>query len=567
VTVKDQARALGAAHSRVADADAVTVAGGEMDRRGVALLRLILSSAALAIIYLDVSEPDRHVRLTYATLAAYTLYSLVSYIATVVYNRGVRKRWDHWIDMAWHTLLVSESSGTNSLFFFFYFFDILVASLRFGSGEGLRVTVAAVELFAFVGYLTSPVFELNKFLMRPLYLAVLGYMIAYMGGLESRLRQRLSLLKEVTVLSNPRFGVHQTIVSSLEKLRELYDADACLLVIAGATDVEQCLYQVRRGEADSLADPDSCAPEMAAVLLAPPFSHAMLVEQRGSRWRSGPLVHINDVTTRQALHALPDSSRMVVSALDAPAVASIPFRYHNDAIGRLYVTGPAGAFDVSDLEFMSHAVYAMLRVTDNVRLVDNLAYNAAENERRRIARGIHDTVIQPLVGLQIGLRAILQRMHDEAYDVEPDIKRLVESIDGEVTHLRQYVTSLRGERRNEFMPAIRRFAREFRRLTGIDVEVKGPAELPVNERVSVALFGMTAEALSNIRRHTTSLHAAVVVERVADRIEFRVENDAAEGETQPFNPKSLGEHAEALGGKLEIRQTPGTTAVAVEVPL
>jgi len=258
---------------------------------------------------------------------------------------------------------------------------------------------------------------------------------------------------------------------------------------------------------------------------------------------------------------------MVISALDAPAVATIPFRYHNDAIGRLYVTGQSGTFDVSDLEFMSHAVYAMLRVTDNVRLVDNLAYNAAENERRRIARGIHDTVIQPLVGLQIGLRAILQRMQDETYDVEPDIKRLVGSIDGEVTHLRQYVTSLRGERRNEFMPAIRRFAREFRRLTGIDVEVKGPAELPVNERVSVALFGMTAEALSNIRRHTTSLHAAVVVERVGDRIEFRVENDVAEGETQPFNPKSLGEHAEALGGKLEIRQTPGTTTVAVEVPL
>jgi len=538
-----------------------------MDRRGVAILRLVLSTAALIIIYFDPSEFGRHLRLTYATLGAYTLYSAIVYVMASVYNRGLPKRAQHWVDVSFHTLLIAESSGTNSLFFFLYFFDILVAAFRFGSGEGLRVTVATVELFAFVGFLTSETFELNKFIMRPLYLAVFGYMISYLGGLESRLRQRLSLLKEVTVLSNPRFGVHQTITSALEKLRTLYDADTCLLVIAGDTDLDHCLYQARRGEDAWGGTPDSGAAEMAAVLLAPPFSHAMLVDQEGGWWRNGTFVHVNDVTTRRTQHTLPDSTRMVMSALDAEAIASVPFRYHNDAVGRLYVTGRHGTFDTSDLEFLSHAIYTMVRVTDNVRLVDNLAYNAADNERRRIARGIHDTVIQPLVGLQIGLRAILQQMDDSSYHAETDIKRLVDSIDGEVSRLRQYMTVLRGERRNEFMPAIRRFAREFRRLTGIEVEVKGPTELSVNELACVALFGMTAEALSNIRRHTTSLHASVVVERVEDRIEFRVENDAADGEAQPFNPKSLGEHAEALGGKLEIRRTPGKTAVVVNVPL
>ena len=110
-------------------------------------------------------------------------------------------------------------------------------------------------------------------------------------------------------------------------------------------------------------------------------------------------------------------------------------------------------------------------------------------------------------------------------------------------------------------------AKRFTEQTGIEVEVKGPPELAVNEQVSVALFGMTAESLSNIRRHTTSLHAAIVVERVGDKIEFRVENDSSKDEAQPFNPKSLGEHAEALGGKLEIRRTPGTTAIVVNIPL
>jgi signal transduction histidine kinase len=573
--IKQEAQALGAAQSRQAETDTLTVAGNAMDQRGIPLLRLILSAAGLIIVFFDPSEPDRHVTVTYATLAAYTLYSALLFVAASLYNRQLPKASAHWIDLAWHILLVSLSSGTNSLFFFFFFFDILIASFRGGAREGFRVTAASAILFTLAGYQFSPAseFELNRFLMRPVYLVVLGYMIACFGELELRLRRRVDLLKEVTVLSNPRFGVHQTITSALEKIRRFYDAEACLLVITGDAEVEHHLYEARRGEANRSGAPERCAPEMAAVLLSPPFSHAMLVEQQPSRWRTKPLVHVEDVTTRQKRHDLPDCSRIVFSTLDAPAVITVPFRYHHEAVGRLYVTGRR--FDLSDLDFLSHAIYATLRVTDNVRLVDSLAYNAADNERQKIARGIHDTVIQPFIGLQIGLRAIVQRLRDgntgwppaAPYHAEADIEHLVASIDDEVARLRQYVTTLKGDRRNTFMPSIRRFAREFRRLTGIDVEVKGPVDLTVSERVSEQLFGLIAEALSNIRRHTTSIRAAIVVERVADAIEFRVENDVNDAEAAPFTPKSLGEHAEALGGKLHVRRTPVTTAVVVSIPL
>jgi signal transduction histidine kinase len=565
---KQEARALGAAQNREADADALTIAGQAMQHRGVPLLRLLLSAAALLIIWFDPSEPDRHVQLTYGTLAAYTLYSAVVYFAASLYKRALPKTVAHWIDLAWHTLLVSISSGTNSLFFFFYFFDILVASLQLGAREGLRVTVASAILFIASGIVFSPVaLELNRFLMRALYLLVLGYMMASLGGLEIRLRRRLAVLREVTVLSNPRFGVDQTITSALEKLRAFYDADDALLVIAGES-MDPRLYQARRGDAGHPAPPDKCAPELAAMLLSPPFSHAMLVEQDRNWWRPGPFVHIEDVTTQRKLQKLPVSSQVVISALDAPAIITVPFQYHHEAVGRLYIVGRGGAFDLSDLEFLSHAIHAMVRVTDNVRLVDNLAFNAAENERRRIARGIHDTVIQPFIGVQIGLRAIRERLDDADYHAGADIEHLAGSIDAEVYRLRQYVTNLKGEQRSAFMPAIRRFAREYRRLTGIDVEVKGPVDMTVSERVCVELFGMTAEALSNIRRHTTSLRAAIVVERVADRIEFRIENnDTNDAEAPPFNPRSLGEHAAALGGSLEVRRSPGTTAVVVNIPL
>jgi signal transduction histidine kinase len=542
-----------------------------MVRRGVPLLRLILAAAALVLIYLDPSEPDRRVRLTYATLAAYTVYSGILFIAASFYNRALPRNAAHWIDLAWHTLLVSESSGTNSLFFFFYFFDILVASFRGGAKEGMRMTAAAATLFALVGFQFSPHggFELNRFLLRPVYLVVLGYMIACFGELELRLRRRVDLLKEVTVLSNPRFGVHQTITSALEKIRRFYDADACLLVIDGDAGVEHCLYQARREEVNRSGAPESCAPEMAAMLLSPPFNHAMLVEQRQWGWRRAPFAYIEDVSTQRKLHKLPDGAHIVLSALDAPAVITVPFRYHHEAVGRLYVTGRLKTFDLSDLEFLSHAINATLRVTDNVRLVDSLASHAAEHERHRIARGIHDTVIQPFIGLQIGLRAIVHRMDDKTYQPGYDIMRLVWLIDDEVGRLRQYVTSLKGEReaRIQLMPAIRRFAREFGHVTGIDVDVNGPTDMAVGARVGAELFEMTTEALSNIRRHTTSHRAAVIVEQSPDTIVLRIENDTVDADAPPFDPGSLAEHAEALGGTLDVHCNRETTAVVVNIPL
>jgi len=118
-------------------------------------------------------------------------------------------------------MLISLSSGTSSIFFFFFFFPILVASFLGGFASGLRVVIVSSVLFTIIGYTTAPKgpqFELNRFLLRPIYLLVLGYMIAYWGGFEIEMRRRLGLLKEVSSISNPRFGINHTIGMVLQRL-------------------------------------------------------------------------------------------------------------------------------------------------------------------------------------------------------------------------------------------------------------------------------------------------------------------------------------------------------------
>jgi hypothetical protein len=155
--------------------------------RMIALMRLILAVSALLIIYIDPAEPDRYVMITYLALTLYSLYSAAIYGIILAEWRIAQffQFWTHWADILWYLLLIALSSGTNSIFFMCFFFSILVASFRFGSKLGFWSAIASSILFTVVGYATvppEPAFELNRFLLRPIYLLVLGYMIAYWGG-------------------------------------------------------------------------------------------------------------------------------------------------------------------------------------------------------------------------------------------------------------------------------------------------------------------------------------------------------------------------------------------------
>jgi hypothetical protein len=205
-----------------------------IDLRKISAMRVVLAFSALLVIYIDPSEPNRFVVPTYLALATYGIYSIVIWVLTIRRSRTLPVTILHWLDVAWYLPLIALSSGTNSIFFFFFFFAILVASFGWGFHSGMRVTIVSAVLFTVVGYAAAATqvdFPLNRLLLGPIELLVLGYLIAYWGGVQSRLIARLQLLKEVSILSNPRFGVERTIQSVLESLRSSYGADSCMMIL------------------------------------------------------------------------------------------------------------------------------------------------------------------------------------------------------------------------------------------------------------------------------------------------------------------------------------------------
>src|ERR1044071_2736558 len=153
-----------------------------LDERLVNFTRCVLALSALIIIYIDPSEPDRLVNVTYSALALYTGYSAVVYFLSSKRQSALRGIRLYWIDVVWYLAFISLSSGTNSLFFFFFFFAILVASFRSGYRDGLKVTIVSTTLFVIIGYFTTPTaIEPNRFLLRPVCLASIGYLMDYWG--------------------------------------------------------------------------------------------------------------------------------------------------------------------------------------------------------------------------------------------------------------------------------------------------------------------------------------------------------------------------------------------------
>src|ERR1043165_8319522 len=141
------------------------------------------------------------------------------------------------------------------------------------------------------------------------------------------------------------------------------------------------------------------------------------------------------------------------------------------------------------------------------------ASDAAEQERQRIARDIHDSVIQPYVGLQLGIAALAQRMRAGETDLLDNVEELLELTTQELLEMRRYGWGLRAgeERRDVLLPAIQRFVTRFASVTGINVIVEARGKIEVNDRLAAELFQIVAEGLSNVRRHALCNEARVEI--------------------------------------------------------
>jgi len=206
-----------------------------------------------------------------------------------------------------------------------------------------------------------------------------------------------------------------------------------------------------------------------------------------------------------------------------------------------------------------------------------IADQAAVNERRRIARDVHDLVGHSLsvVMLHItGARHVLRKDPDEA---ERALEQAEQAGRESLREIRRTVGLLRDEADGgAMMPSqdlsdVQTLADEFA-LAGLDVKVSSVGALDdVDPAISLAGFRIVQEALTNVSRHTTGARATVHLTVLGDRCEVAVRNHGGEtvdlGRGAGYGLISMRERARAVGGSLVAGPTRDGWSVEASLPI
>jgi signal transduction histidine kinase len=197
-------------------------------------------------------------------------------------------------------------------------------------------------------------------------------------------------------------------------------------------------------------------------------------------------------------------------------------------------------------------------------------------ERRKISRDLHDSTLQPYLGLKWALEAI-QTKSAAGRPILEDLTRLVARVDHEILSMRRYVSSLRelteGQATEtapvELSLVLLQQINRWRELYCLEVLVRtsGPARM-VSDFLASAVLNIVNEGLSNIRRHTLASNAKILLFCRVDRIRLVIVNPVVPGATPTsFTPRSIDERVRALGGCCEANSPRGReTRVTVELP-
>jgi signal transduction histidine kinase len=251
-----------------------------------------------------------------------------------------------------------------------------------------------------------------------------------------------------------------------------------------------------------------------------------------------------------------------------------------DEIGQL-----AAAFNAM-VENLEQADAERSRLLDDLRskeqmrlqLLDKII-SAQEDERKRVARELHDETSQSLTSLIIGLKvlesvAILPEVREKAAELRALGGEILRDVHDLAFQLRPSLLDHLG-----MVAAIQRLAEDYTQKAGlhIDLQVSGFEDRRLPAATETALYRLVQEALTNVAKHAGAKNVSVILQEEGAAVLAIVEDDGkgfnvAEVMGSAAKEKKLGlfgmeERAALVGGRLTIESIPGKgTRVSVEVP-
>jgi len=263
-----------------------------------------------------------------------------------------------------------------------------------------------------------------------------------------------------------------------------------------------------------------------------------------------------------------------------PAMGSflgVPITVQGEPVGRLYLTNKldAGEFSAQDQAlvetFALHAGIAM----ENARLHAQVQRLAIVEERERISRDLHDSIIQSIYGVTLTLDDVPELVAEDPAEARERVDRAIGALQAVIRDIRNFIFGLRPLLLDsgDLLDGLRGLAAELRRSAAMEIEARATIveELPL--AVVAELLAITREALANVMRHSGASHVEMTAALEDGTVRLEIADDGSG--FAPANPRTDGHHglanmrhrAEGMGGTFTVESGEGRgTRIIVTVP-
>lgn len=286
----------------------------------------------------------------------------------------------------------------------------------------------------------------------------------------------------------------------------------------------------------------------------------------GTVVRERQTIVLEDISAHADSYGFPEGHPVMTSFL------GVPVRTGETVFGNLYITDKPGGFDENDVTVVEALAVIAGSAVSTARLRERLKATAIVEDRDRIARDLHDSVIQDLFAVGLSLQGLSSRLTIESNSAVLDTA--VDQLHSVVETLRKYIYELRAaDHYREGLSGmltdlVERMGNAYPTRVSLDLE----GELDTVEiRVAEELLKLITEAVSNALRHSRAEEVTVRAVRNAESLTISIEDDGAgfnlQGVDRGMGLINMRERVRRLGGEFHIEAVPDQgTVVSIRLP-
>lgn len=555
----------------------------------LAAARLILACAAVVAVIVS-GESSAPVRL-YLLVLVYAAQSAV--IALIVqYRMRPDSPWPfvlHMSDIVWAATLTTVSSGPSSPLYVLFPFCLLSAAYRWGLRETILTGVAALVVLASEATLAehswllaaaaSSEHSLGAVLMRGTYILMGAVVLGYMAEEEQLHHAEAAVIGRMLAQIQAETGFRAALRHVMSELLDVFEAVRLSLVAVESDSGRTVAWEATLvdGRLSLKLEPGELTKRRRDTLRFADGGEVWRLVRRGRTCRR---------TTLDRDGGLIGESRCRVPDVfwtdpRVRTVVIVGVRLADHWSGRL-VLEMDRVPTLSEVRLIHRLTCHVSPVMYSHYLVRRLRTRVARTERSRVARELHDGVVQSLAGLEMHVDAMRRTRGDaiRAAGLADELARLQHLLGDEARAVREMMNAIRpleigrGQVVRVFDDLVARFSRE----TGIDArfstDVDGAAVPP---RTARELGRALQESLRNVRKHAAARRVDVAFAEDRAGWQLVVENDGRpfdfigrltldELEALHKGPRVIRERVRELGGDLAINSSEAGVRLEITVP-